>query len=146
MNTTRDLVRLQRFVGGVLCLVLVFLTLLRLLSIILLLMLEAERALTFEVDTITNVTLDAIAIADHCRHGGTTSRKGREYPRKWPPSYVGCRQDRSSPSPDELGVWPRIPVKSSDYNVFVLSVCRTLWWVARVKAVAAAVYDVEVLS
>ena len=32
-----------------------------------------------------------------------------------------------------------------EYNVFVLSVCRTLWWVARIKAVAAAVHDVEIL-
>ena len=33
--------------------------------------------------------------------------------------------------------------KSLEYNVFVLSLCRTLWWVARVQAVAAAVHDVE---
>ena len=35
--------------------------------------------------------------------------------------------------------------KSLEYNFFVLSVCRTLWWVARVTAVAAAVHNVEVL-
>ena len=33
-----------------------------------------------------------------------------------------------------------------EYNVVVLLVCRTLWWVARIKAVAAAVHDVGVLS
>ena len=59
--------------------VLVLFTLLRLLSIILLLVLEAEGALTFEAaDTITNVTLDVIAIVDHCLYGGTTSRNTPE--------------------------------------------------------------------
>ena len=46
--------------------VLVSFTLLRLLSIILLLVLEAEGAQTFEMaDTITNVTPDVIVIADN---------------------------------------------------------------------------------
>ena len=53
--------------------------LLRLLSVILLLLLEAEGALTFEVaETITNVILDVVAIDDHCLHGGTTSRNTTE--------------------------------------------------------------------
>ena len=53
--------------------------LLRLLSIILLLVFEAEGALIFQVaDTISNVTLDVIAIGDHCLHGGTTSRNTPE--------------------------------------------------------------------
>ena len=48
------------------CVVRVFFTLLRLLSIILLLVLEAEGAQTFEMaDTITNVTPDVIVIADN---------------------------------------------------------------------------------
>ena len=56
-----------------------FTLMLRLLCIILLLVLEAEGAFTFEVaDTITNVTLDVIVIADHCVHGGTTSRNTPE--------------------------------------------------------------------
>ena len=56
-----------------------FFMLLRLLSVILLLLLEAEGALTFEVaETITNVILDVVAIDDHCLHGGTTSRNATE--------------------------------------------------------------------
>ena len=59
--------------------VLVFFTLLWLLSIILLLELEATGALTFEVaDTITNMAVGVIVIASHCLHGGTTSRDTHE--------------------------------------------------------------------
>ena len=61
------------------CVVRVFFTLLRLLSIILLLVMEAERRRTVEVaDTITNVTPGVIAITDHCVHGGTTSQNTLE--------------------------------------------------------------------
>ena len=31
------------------------------------------------------------------------------------------------------------------YNILILAICWTLWWVTHVKAVAAAVHDVEVL-
>ena len=48
------------------------------------------------------------------------------------------------PYPDDLANDLVFQWKSLEYNVFVLSACRTLCWVARVKAVAAAVYDVEV--
>ena len=54
--------------------VLVFFTLLWLLSIILLLALEAEGTLTSEVtDTIPNVPLDVNAVVDHYLYGCTVS-------------------------------------------------------------------------
>ena len=56
-------------------LVLAFFALLWLLSIILLLVLEASGALTFGVaDTTTNVAFDVISIAGHCLHGSIMSR------------------------------------------------------------------------
>ena len=54
-------------------------TLLRLLSTILLLLLDTEGVFDFGVtDTTTKVALDVIAIAGHCLHGGTTSRDNPE--------------------------------------------------------------------
>ena len=60
------------------CFFLMFFMLLRLPSTILLLVLETEGSLMFEMaDTTINI-LDVIAIADHCLHGGTTSRNTPE--------------------------------------------------------------------
>lgn len=79
MSTSPDLIHLHRSLVLSVWVVLMFFTLLWLLSIILLLVLEAEGALTFEVaDTITNVTLGFVSIAMHCLHGGATSRNAPE--------------------------------------------------------------------
>lgn len=76
MSTARDLARLHRLVFVLLELVVLLLfTLLRLLPIILLLVLDAQEALTFGVaGTTTNVALYVAAIAGHHLHGGITSR------------------------------------------------------------------------
>lgn len=54
-------------------------TLLQVLPIILILVHEVEKALTFELaETITSVTLNVVTIAGHCPHTGTTSRNTPE--------------------------------------------------------------------
>lgn len=102
-------------------------------------------------DTITNVTLDVVPIADHCLHVGPRpamplDESERELARLSASMAVIIRRTSvGTPLQMSLANGLVFRRKRLEYAFFVLSVCRTLCWVTRVEAVAAAVHDVEVL-